>query len=72
MKRNRAVKIRFHITHTDAELEKKITKMEELKKAELLQPEQPEVQEEDDDEFIGWDELITPSEPGLDYDKLDF
>ena len=73
LKRNRAVKIRFHITHTDAELEKKITKMEELKKVELLQPEQPEVQEEDDDdEFIGWDELITPSEPGLDYDKLDF
>ena len=53
------------------ELEKKI-ETEEQQKEEPMQPEQPEVQEEDDDEFIGWDELITPSELGQEYDERSF
>lgn len=78
-KRNKIIKIQFHVTHTDEELEKKIeteeAQIEEPQIEEPVEPEEPYIPEEeaeDDDEFIGWDELITPSDSGQEYDERNF
>lgn len=79
LKYNKTSRIRFEIIQKDAEVEKQIEteeqKMEEQQIEEPVEPGQPflaEEEAEEDNEFIGWDELITPTEPGQGYNESSF
>ena len=72
-KRNKIIKIQFHVTHTDEELEKTI-ETEEQQKEEPVQPEQPILPEkpiEENSSYYTLDDIFPHYDSEMDNDDED-